>query len=158
MTDVVEQHDREYFEIFAYYCGINRPDGAQARIAAAVDKWTDLNGLDDDAAAARIAEDGVDILVDLNGYTKDARTKVFARRPAPINVNWFGYPGTMGTPYHHYIVADPCVIPEGSEIYYSETVLRLACYQPNDRKRIVAPATPPVRTRACRKTPSSTAR
>ena len=142
MTDVVEQHSREDFEIFSYYCGINRPDGTQARIAAAVDKWTDLNGLDDDTAAARIAEDGIDILIDLNGYTKDARTKVFARRPAPINVNWFGYPGTMGTPYHHYIVADPYVIPEGSEIYYSEKVLRLACYQPNDRKRVVAPATP----------------
>jgi predicted O-linked N-acetylglucosamine transferase (SPINDLY family) len=142
MTDVVEQHSREDFEIFAYYCGINRPDGTQARIAAAVDKWTDLNGMDDDTAAARIAEDGVDILIDLNGYTKDARTKVFARRPAPINVNWFGYPGTMGTPYHHYIVADPYIIPEGSEIYYSETVLRLACYQPNDRKRVVAQTTP----------------
>ena len=141
MTDVVEQHDREYFEIFAYYCEIDRPDGTQARIAAAVDRWTDLNGLDDDAAAAAIAADGIDILVDLNGYTKDARTKVFARRPAPINVNWFGYPGTMGTPYHHYIVADPHVIPEGSEIDYSETVVRLACYQPNDRKRVVAPAT-----------------
>jgi predicted O-linked N-acetylglucosamine transferase (SPINDLY family) len=142
MTDVVELHSREDFEIFAYYCGINRPDGTQARIAAAVDRWTDLNGMDDDAAAAKIAEDGVDILIDLNGYTKDARTKVFARRPAPINVNWFGYPGTMGTPYHHYIVADPCIIPEGSEIYYSEKVVRLDCYQPNDRKRIVAPATP----------------
>jgi len=142
MTDVVELHGREDFEIFAYYCGINRPDGTQARIAAAVDRWTDLNGMDDDAAAAKIAEDGVDILIDLNGYTKDARTKVFARRPAPINVNWFGYPGTMGTPYHHYIVADPYIIPEGSEIYYSEKVVRLDCYQPNDRKRIVAPTTP----------------
>ena len=142
MTDVVEQHSREDFEIFAYYCGINRTDATQARIAAAADRWTDLNGMDDDAAAARIAEDGVDILVDLNGYTKDARTKVFARRPAPINVNWFGYPGTMGTPYHHYIVGDPYVIPEGSEIYYSEKVVRLACYQPNDRKRVVAPTTP----------------
>ena len=142
MTDVVEQHSREDFEIFAYYCGVDRPDGTQARIAKAVDRWTDLNGLDDDQAAARIAEDGVDILIDLNGYTKDARTKVFARRPAPINVNWFGYPGTMGTPYHHYIVADGYIIPEGSEHFYSEKVLRLACYQPNDRKRVVAPTTP----------------
>jgi predicted O-linked N-acetylglucosamine transferase (SPINDLY family) len=92
MTDVMEQHDHKNFEIFAYYCGINRPDSTQARIQKGVDHWTDINGLSDDDAAAKIAADGIDILVDLNGYTKDARTKVFARKPAPIIVNWFGYP------------------------------------------------------------------
>ncbi len=54
----------------------------------------------------RIAEDGIDILVDVNGHTRDARIGVFARRPAPIQVNWLGYPGTMGSSFHHYIVAD----------------------------------------------------
>jgi predicted O-linked N-acetylglucosamine transferase (SPINDLY family) len=142
MTDVVESHDRENFEIFAYYCGINRTDATQQRIIKAVDHWTDINSLDDDQAAAKIAADGVDILVDLNGYTKDARTKVFARRPAPIAVNWFGFPGTMGTPYHHYIIADANVIPEHHEIFYSEKVVRLPCYQPNDRKRVVAAQRP----------------
>ena len=74
----------------------------------------------------------------MNGHTRDARTGVFARRPAPILVNWLGYPGTMGTPYHHYIVADDWIIPAGSEKFYSEKVVRLPCYQPNDRKREVA--------------------
>ncbi|MEO8115373.1 MAG: N-acetylglucosamine transferase, partial [Phenylobacterium sp.] len=83
-----------------------------------------------------------DILVDVNGLTRDARTGVFARRPAPIQVNWLGYPGTMGSPYHQYIVADPWIIPPGSEIYYSEKVVRLPCYQPNDRKRAVAEPRP----------------
>lgn len=138
MTDVMETHDRENFEIFAYYCGINRPDATQERIKNAVDHWVDLTGMDDEATAARIASDGIDILVDLNGYTKDARTKVFARKPAPIAVNWFGFPGTMATPYHHYIIADETIIPEADEIYYSEKVLRLPCYQPNDRNRPVA--------------------
>lgn len=142
MTDVVEQHDRQNFEIYAYYCGINRTDPTQQRTMAAVDHWCDINGMDDDTAAAKIALDGVDILIDLNGYTKDARTKVFARRPAPIQVNWFGFPGTMGTPYHHYLIADPCIIPQGEEIYYSEKVLRMPCYQPNDRKRVVSPNRP----------------
>ncbi|MGB8043122.1 MAG: glycosyl transferase [Pseudolabrys sp.] len=142
MTDVIEQHDREKFEIAAYYCGINRPDGTQQRIMAAVDHWVDINGLDDDQAASKIAADGIDILVDLNGYTKDARTKVFARRPAPIAVNWFGFPGTMGTPYHHYIIADSAIVPPEHEIYFSEKVLRLSCYQPNDRKRVVAAQCP----------------
>ncbi|MBX9828727.1 MAG: glycosyl transferase [Xanthobacteraceae bacterium] len=142
MTDVVEQHDRERFEIFAYYCGINRPDATQARTKASVDHWTEITMMTDDQAAAKIAADGIDILVDLNGYTKDARTKVFARRPAPVNVNWFGYPSTMGTPYHHYIIADDVVVPPESELYYSEKVLRLPCYQPNDRKRVVAERRP----------------
>ena len=84
----------------------------------------------------------IDILIDVNGYTKDARTKVFALRPAPIAVNWFGFPGTMGSPYHHYIIADPYIILEGSEHYYSEKVLRLPCYQPSDRKRPVAAERP----------------
>lgn len=142
MTDVLESHDRAHFEIYAYYCGIARNDPTRERIAAAVDRWTDINGMDDETAAKKIAEDEIDILVDLNGYTKDARTKVFSLRPAPIIVNWFGFPGTMGSPYHHYIIADPVIIPEGAEIYYSEKVARLACYQPNDRKRVVAPQRP----------------
>lgn len=142
MTDVMELHNREDFEIFGYYCGINRTDATQQRIMKAVDHWTDINGLDDDQAAAKIAADGIDIVIDLNGYTKDARTKVFARRPAPIAVNWFGFPGTMGTPYHHYIVADETIIPESHELFYSEKVLRLPCYQPNDRKRVVSERRP----------------
>lgn len=142
MTDVIEQHNRDSFEIFAYYCGINRTDATQQRIMAAADQWVDINALDDDQAAAKIGADGIDILIDLNGYTKDARTKVFARRPAPVAVNWFGFPGTMGTPYHHYIVADPRIIPPEDEIYFSEKVVRLACYQPNDRKRVVSAQAP----------------
>ncbi len=138
MTDVMEQHDHESFEIFAYYCGIDRTDATQQRIMKAVDHWSNINGLNDDAAAAKIAADGIDILVDLNGYTKDARTRIFARRPAPIAVSWYGYPSTMGTPYHHYLIADSYIIPEECEIYYSEKVVRLPCYQPNDRKRIVS--------------------
>jgi predicted O-linked N-acetylglucosamine transferase (SPINDLY family) len=142
MTDVVEQHDKKNFEIFAYYCGIDRTDVTQQRIMKSVDHWTNINGLNDDQAAAKIAADGIDILIDLNGYTKDARTKVFARHPAPIAVNWFGFPGTMGTPYHHYLIADPFIIPPDLEIFYSEKVVRLPCYQPNDRRRIVAESRP----------------
>ena len=138
LTDLFETHDKAHFEVFAYYCGINRPDSTQARIKQSVDSWFEINGLSDQQTAAKIEADRIDILVDLNGYTKDARTKVFALRPAPIIVNWFGFPGTMGTPYHHYLIADPHTIPEGYEPYYSERVVRLPCYQPNDRKRHVA--------------------
>jgi predicted O-linked N-acetylglucosamine transferase (SPINDLY family) len=142
LTDVFEQHDREDFEIFAYYCGIARTDETQARIKAAVDSWVDINALDDEQAALKIADDEIDILVDLNGYTKDARTKVFSRRPAPVIVNWFGFPGSMGSPYHHYLIADPYIVPAEHEKFYSEKVLRLPCYQPNDRRRVVADKRP----------------
>ncbi len=142
MAEIFGLHDRQSFEIFAYYCGAPGQDRLTTRIRAAVEHWVDINGLDDDAAARRMAEDGIDILVDVNGYTRDARTAVVARRPAPVIVNWLGYPGTMGSPYHHYIVADPWIIPPGHEPYFSEKVVRLPCYQPSDRKRVIAPNRP----------------
>jgi predicted O-linked N-acetylglucosamine transferase (SPINDLY family) len=138
LSEVLELHDRDQFEVYAYYCGIRSEDQTQQRIKQAVDHWTDLTDRSDREAAQVIAADAIDILVDLNGYTKDARTRIFALRPAPINVNWFGFPGTMGSPYHHYIIADPYIIPESHERYYSERVLRLPCYQPNDRRRPIA--------------------
>jgi predicted O-linked N-acetylglucosamine transferase (SPINDLY family) len=138
MVELFELHDRNQVEVFAYYCGRKDEGALNARIKGAVEHWTDIREIDDDAAAARIAADGIDILVDVNGHTRDARPGVFARRPAPIQVNWLGYPGTMGTPYHHYVVADDWIIPPAAEHYYSEKVVRLPCYQPNDRKRAVA--------------------
>jgi predicted O-linked N-acetylglucosamine transferase (SPINDLY family) len=147
MADVLETHDKESFEITAYYCGIDRPDPTQRRAQQSVDHWIDITRLSDEQAAARIREDGIDILIDLNGYTKDARSRIFSYRPAPITVNWFGFPGTMGSAHHHYIIADPIVVPEEDEIFYSEKVLRLPCYQPNDRKRVVA-SDPPSREEA----------
>jgi len=138
MAELFEVHDKTQLEVFAYYCGIRAPEGMQQRIKASIEHWRDIRDLSDDAAAALIAADEIDILVDVNGHTRDARTAVFARRPAPIQVNWLGYPGTMGTPYHQYLVADPWIVPPEAEMYFTEKVLRLPCYQPNDRKRAVA--------------------
>jgi predicted O-linked N-acetylglucosamine transferase (SPINDLY family) len=142
MADVLECHDKEAFEITAYYCGIDRLDPTRRRAEQAVDRWVDITRLSDAEAAQRVHADGIDILIDLNGYTKDARSRIFSYRPAPVAVNWFGYPGTMGSTHHHYLIADPIVLPEEDEIYVSEKVLRLPCYQPNDRKRVVADAVP----------------
>ena len=142
MAELFEVHDRSRIEIFAYYCGPDSTSELHHRIGKSVEHWCPISRMSDDTAAAKIAADGIDILVDVNGHTRDARTGVFARRPAPIQVNWLGYPGTMGTPYHHYIIADEAIIPPGTELYYSEKVLRLPCYQPNDRKRVIASQTP----------------
>ena len=135
-------HDRNQVEVFAYYCGPEARDPLHASFKASADHWRPIGGVDDAAAAQRMAEDGIQILVDLNGYTRDARLKLVALRPAPVIVNWLGFPGTMASPYHHYLVADDWVIPETHEIYYSERVLRLPCYQPNNRKRQVSARQP----------------
>ncbi|WP_310209828.1 N-acetylglucosamine transferase [Caulobacter sp. BE264] len=142
MAELFEVHDKSKVEVFAYYCGPESSDGLNTRIRAAAEHFIDIRPMSDDEAAQRIVDDGIDILVDVNGHTRDARTAVFARRPAPILVNWLGYPGTMGSDYHHYIIGDPWIIPPEMELYYSEAVRRIPCYQPNDRRRIVASEAP----------------
>lgn len=142
MSEVFGLHDRSRVEVHAYYCGIEARDPLHEKFKSTADHWTSISTLDDAAAAQKIAEDGIQILVDLNGYTRDARLKLVALRPAPVIVNWLGYPGTMASPYHHYIIADEWIIPETHEQYYSEEVLRLPCYQPSNPNRAVSPDKP----------------
>lgn len=142
MAEVFALHDRSKVEVSAYYCGIPAADPMHAAFRADADHWVDVSAMDDAAAAARIAAEGVQILVDVNGYTREGRTRLLALRPAPVIVNWLGYPGTLASPHHHYIVADDWIIPPDHERYYTETVLRLPCYQPNNRRRQVAERRP----------------
>jgi predicted O-linked N-acetylglucosamine transferase (SPINDLY family) len=145
MAGMFALHDRAAVEVFAYYCGVPQEDATKARIRASVEHWRDIAALDDDAAEALMLADGVDILVDVNGHTRSARTRLLARRPAPVIVNWLGYPGSMGSPFHHYIIADATIIPPDYERFYSERVARLACYQPNDRARPTGDDSAPTR-------------
>ena len=138
MTEVPGLHDRSRVEVFSYYCGVDSPDAMHAHFQAASDHFRVISHLDDAAAAKLMADDGIQILVDLNGYTRDARLKLVALRPAPVIVNWLGYPGTMASPYHHYLIADDWIVPTQHEAYFSEKVLRLPCYQPSNRFRVVA--------------------
>lgn len=138
LREVLELHDKASVEVFAYYCGDPvTADPTQMRMKKAVDGWRDVTAMSDEGAAALIASDKIDILIDVNGYTKSARVKIFSYRPAPVIVNFCGYPGTTGSPFHHYIIADEHVIPPESEIYYSEKVMRIPCTQPIDRKRVI---------------------
>lgn len=137
-AEVFGLHDRSKVECFGYYSGVKTNDGMQARIKATFDYWCDITDYTDQAAAQKIRDDGIDILIDLNGYSKDARLNVFAMRPAPIIVNWLGFPGTLGTPYHNYVIADEFIVPREHDVYFTEKVVRLPCYQPNDRQRQVA--------------------
>ncbi|WFU08081.1 glycosyl transferase [Rhizobium sp. CB3090] len=139
LREVLELHDKSSVEVFAYYCGEPRSnDATQTRIKNAVDCWREISTLSDIDAAKQIRADEIDILIDVNGYTKHARAKIFAYRPAPVIVNFCGYPGTTASPFHQYIIADEHIIPPENEIYYTEKVLRIACNQPIDRKRLIA--------------------
>jgi predicted O-linked N-acetylglucosamine transferase (SPINDLY family) len=142
MSEVLGLHDRNEVEVYVYYCGPEAQDSLHVNFKASADHWIAISNMDDNAAARRMEEDGIQILVDLNGYTREARLKLVAMRPAPVIVNWLGYPGTMASPYHHYIIADDWIIPEPHEMFYSEKVLRLPCYQPSRRTRNVSPRQP----------------
>ena len=113
------------------------------RLVAAFDDFVDLETASHTEAAGRIRGDQVDILVDLKGYTRDARPGILAMRPAPIQVSYLGYPGTMGTQAVDYIVADRFVIPANQQPYYTENVVYLPeCYQVNDPTRKIAARVP----------------
>ena len=142
ITEVFGLHARERVEAFAYYCGPDSSDPLHQHFKATAHHFSSLSNLDDSSAARRIADDNVQILVDLNGYTRDARLKVVAQRPAPVIVNWLGFPGSMASPYHHYLIADEFIVPPSHELYYSEKVLRLPCYQPSLRARNLSPQRP----------------
>lgn len=133
MTGVFERHDRRRFETFAVSFGPDRRDAMRGRLVAAFDAFFDVRALDDRSAAARLTSLGIDIVVDLKGYTDNARTGILALRPAPIQVSYLGYPGTMGAPFIDYLIADRVVVPAEEQSAYSEKIVHLpGSYQAND--------------------------
>jgi predicted O-linked N-acetylglucosamine transferase (SPINDLY family) len=139
---VFEAHDRQRLEIAGYSTGPDDGSALRARVAAALDRFVDARGLTADALAHRIRADGIDILVDLKGHTLAGTIEVLARRPAPIQVHWLGYPGTLGATCVDYLIGDRVVTPLEEAADYSEALIELPdCYQSNDRSR-VAETTP----------------
>jgi predicted O-linked N-acetylglucosamine transferase (SPINDLY family) len=143
MAGLYERHDRDRFEIVAVSAGENDLSAMRSRLENAFDRWLDIAKLSDQEAADVIRDAGIDILVSLNGYFGEARMGVFARRPAPIQVNYLGFPATLGAPYIDYIIADRIVIPEGEQRFYDEQVVYLPdSYQANDDRGREMTATP----------------
>jgi len=134
-----ELHDREQFEIVAFAFGPQRRDDMTDRLVAAFDQFIDVRARTD-VQVAQLARDlHVDIAVDLKGYTQHQRAGIFAQRAAPVQVNYLGYPGTMGTSFIDYIIADEILIPAAARGHYAEKVVYLpGSYQVNDRKRVIA--------------------
>lgn len=125
--DLFHVYDRERFEIFCYSLSDRacRDDAISCSISQAVDVWRDIADLDELAAAACIAHDGVDILVDMCGYTDGCRPGIFACRPAPLQISWVGYLATTGMDCMDYVVLDSSVAPLDQSIAFTEKVVRL---------------------------------
>jgi predicted O-linked N-acetylglucosamine transferase (SPINDLY family) len=136
MCELFEQHDRSLFEIFAYSTGVDDKSAMRRRIEAAVEHFVDVKGQPDQAIAQRIADDDLDLLIDLKGYTAGNRMGVLARRPAPLQAAFLGFPATTGAHFIDYIIGDPVVTPAEHAHHFSEKIAQMpVCYQPNDRKR-----------------------
>ncbi len=143
MAGLFEKHDRSRFEIFAFSFGPDIQDEMRERLTKGFDHFIEASKLSDKAIATKARELEIDIAIDLKGFTQDCRPGIFALRPAPIQVNYLGFPGTMATPYIDYIIADPVVIPTQQFDMYSEKVVQLPhSYQANDSQRQIAETIP----------------
>ena len=143
MMGVFKRHDRARFEIFAYSLGENDGSHYRQRIMAEVDHFVDLRLLDDTSAAERIHADSIDILIDLKGYTQQSRAEIVAQRPAPIQVQYLGYPGSMGAEFIDYLITDRVVSPPSVQVHYTEQLAFLPhCYQVNDDEQAISRAVP----------------
>jgi predicted O-linked N-acetylglucosamine transferase (SPINDLY family) len=139
---VLSAHDRGRFEITCY-SDARVPDDVTLRLRGRSDRWREIAGQSDEKVAALIREDGIDILVDLAGHTARNRLLVFARKPAPIQVTWLGYPNTTGLDAIDYRLTEAISDPPGNEAWHSERLIRLpesfSCYQPSVDSPAVGP-------------------
>jgi len=141
-AELFELHDRARFRAIGYSYGRDDRSAIRRRLIEAFDGFVDLSDCSHAESAARIRADAVDILVDLKGYTTDARPEILAHRPAPIQVSYLGYPGTMGSEAVDFAIVDPTVVPPDEQPCFTEQLVHLPdCYQVNDRRRPIA-ATP----------------
>jgi predicted O-linked N-acetylglucosamine transferase (SPINDLY family) len=143
LEPLLAHHDPATVEVYAY-AHVPRPDAVTERLKTRVQGWRDIHGLSDDQVADLIRQDRIDILVDLAGHTANNRLLVFARKPAPIQVTYLGYPNTTGLTAIDYRLTDALADPPGeTERYHTETLIRLPhgflCYQPPSHAPAVAP-------------------
>ncbi len=136
---MLETHDRSRFDLTGFSLGSPREDTVTVRVRAALDRFVDVRGQSDREAALLARSLNIDIAVDLGGFTQGCRPRIFALRAAPLQINFLGYPGTLGAEYVDYLVADPTTVPERSRGDYSEKIIYLpeTCL-PGDSKRRIA--------------------
>ena len=139
MAELFELHNKSQLELIGFSFGPSKKDRMRQRLEKSFDHFIEVVNKSDIEVAQLSRSLNIDIAVDLKGFTQDSRTGIFSYRAAPIQVNYLGYPGTMGTEYIDYIIADRILIPVESRAYYSERVVYLPnSYQVNDRKRFIS--------------------
>ena len=143
MAGLFEAHDKRRFETTALSFGRDDRSGTRERLRRSFERFVDVSGKSDREIAQLIRHSEIDIAVDLKGFTTDCRAGILAHRPAPIQVSYLGYPGTLGADHIDYILADRRVIPPEDTVYYSEKIVYLPdTYQVNDSKRKIAEKAP----------------
>ena len=139
IAELFELHDKDRFSVTAFSLGRDDNSDIRRRLVSSFDRFIDCYTLSDFDVAHAIADSEIDILVDLMGFTQDAHTNIFAYRPAPIQVNYLGYPGTIGASFIDYIIGDKTLFTLVDAAVYSEKLVQLPdSYQPNDRKRQIS--------------------
>lgn len=139
MAELFEYHDKNQFELFGFSFGPDLKDEWRSGVVSCFDKFIDVVNKSDVEIASLAREFEVDIAIDLKGFTGGMRTNIFAHRAAPIQVNYLGYPGTMGAEYMDYLIADPVLIPEDKQKYYTEKIVYLPnSYQVNIKDRVIS--------------------
>jgi protein O-GlcNAc transferase len=142
IAGLLEGHDRLSFEIHGVSFGSDEDAAERTRVVLGCDLFHDLHAMSDRQIAERLREFEIDIAVDLTGHGRGGRPGILASRPVPIQVNYLGYPGTMGAEFFDYIIADSLVLPPGEGAFYSEKIVRLpGCHRVNDAG-VIAEATP----------------
>ncbi|MGH8849647.1 MAG: tetratricopeptide repeat protein, partial [Casimicrobiaceae bacterium] len=136
MVGLFEQHDRECFELTGYSYGPDDGSAVRARVRAAFERWRDVRALSDADIARTIRGDGIDLLIERKGHTQGGRLGILASRPAPVQIHYMSFPGTIGYDAVDGVIADAEVVPPGAEADFHERVWRLPrCYYVNDGKR-----------------------
>jgi predicted O-linked N-acetylglucosamine transferase (SPINDLY family) len=137
-----EGHDRSRFEVTAFAFGPHSNDAMHARVSQAFDRFIDVRQRADAEVASLARDLGIDIAVNLNGITEFSRSKIFALRAAPIQINYLGYPGTMGAGFMDYLIADGTVIPRARQAEYTERIIYLpGSFMPFDSRYLIADRT-----------------
>jgi protein O-GlcNAc transferase len=139
MFKVIECHNRSLFDVYGYSIGQPKLDKMREKISGAFDVFKDIHSLSDIEALKTIHNDKIDIAIDLTGYTNQGRTRLFSYSPAPVQINYLGYPGTLGTDFIDYIVADQNLIPKSFQQFYTEKPIYLPhTYWPTNNTRIIS--------------------
>ena len=136
LVELLEQIDRQRFEVVLYSSGPDDASALRRRMESAADRFVDLRGLSDAQAAVQVRDDAVDVLIDLTGHTRGNRLGVFAARPAPVQVAFLGYPGSSGADFIDDLIGDPLVTPLALAPHFSEKLAQMPLtFQPNGRWR-----------------------